>query len=190
MSSQVCAAIILGAGKGTRMKSRLPKVLNPIAGQPMVCHVLDALVKRFIAYYSAALDVETTLFPDVIETLALLKKQGHTLAICTNKPIDPTHRVLEAYNLSQFMDGVVGGDSFSFKKPDGRHISQLLEDMNRSPETAVMVGDSQNDVYAAREAGIPVIFLTYGYSRVSAEELAADVTLNAFNQIPATLSQL
>ena len=43
MSSQNCAAIILGAGKGTRMKSKLPKVLNPIAGQPMVLHVLDAL---------------------------------------------------------------------------------------------------------------------------------------------------
>lgn len=43
MSSQKCAAIILGAGKGTRMKSKLPKVLNKVAGQPMICHVLDAI---------------------------------------------------------------------------------------------------------------------------------------------------
>lgn len=36
------ATVILAAGKGTRMKSKLPKVLHPIAGRPMVQHVVDA----------------------------------------------------------------------------------------------------------------------------------------------------
>ncbi|MZP29289.1 bifunctional UDP-N-acetylglucosamine diphosphorylase/glucosamine-1-phosphate N-acetyltransferase GlmU [Heliobacterium undosum] len=36
-------AVVLAAGKGTRMKSRQPKVLHEVAGQPMICHVLDAL---------------------------------------------------------------------------------------------------------------------------------------------------
>ncbi|HBM23892.1 MAG TPA: bifunctional N-acetylglucosamine-1-phosphate uridyltransferase/glucosamine-1-phosphate acetyltransferase, partial [Alcanivorax sp.] len=36
------AVVILAAGKGTRMKSDLPKVLHPIAGRPMVQHVVDA----------------------------------------------------------------------------------------------------------------------------------------------------
>jgi len=43
MSEHPIAAIVLAAGKGTRMKSALPKVLHKIAGQPMVCHVLDAV---------------------------------------------------------------------------------------------------------------------------------------------------
>jgi bifunctional UDP-N-acetylglucosamine pyrophosphorylase/glucosamine-1-phosphate N-acetyltransferase len=37
------AAIVLAAGQGTRMRSRIPKVLHPLAGRPMVEHVLDAL---------------------------------------------------------------------------------------------------------------------------------------------------
>ena len=43
MTKRKTAAIVLAAGKGTRMKSDLPKVLHPLAGQPMVRHVLDAM---------------------------------------------------------------------------------------------------------------------------------------------------
>jgi bifunctional UDP-N-acetylglucosamine pyrophosphorylase / glucosamine-1-phosphate N-acetyltransferase len=37
------AAVVLAAGQGTRMRSRIPKVLHPLAGRPMLEHVLDAL---------------------------------------------------------------------------------------------------------------------------------------------------
>lgn len=151
---------------------------------------LDKLVQRFIVYYNTALDVETTLYPNVIETLSQLKAQGYKMGLCTNKPIGSTKKVLDAYKLTQFMDVVVGGDSFSFKKPDGRHITQLIDQMDCPLASAVMVGDSQNDVYAARDAGIPVIFLTHGYSRVSAKELAADATLDNFTEIFDALNKL
>ena len=42
MSDQI-AAISLGAGKGTRMKSDLPKVMMPLAGKPMIRHPIDTL---------------------------------------------------------------------------------------------------------------------------------------------------
>ena len=45
MSNNQIAAIILGAGKGTRMKSDLPKVMMPVCGKPMIRHILDTLEK-------------------------------------------------------------------------------------------------------------------------------------------------
>ncbi len=42
------AAVVLAAGQGTRMKSGLPKVLHPLAGRPMICHLLDSIEKAGI----------------------------------------------------------------------------------------------------------------------------------------------
>lgn len=151
---------------------------------------LDTLVKRFIIHYEKAIAVDTVLFPGVIETLKKLKAAGHTLGVCTNKPYAPTKALLDIFDISQYMDGVVGGDSLPFKKPDGRHITQLLDDMGRPHDTAIMVGDSQNDVYAARDANIPVIFMTFGYTRISAAELKPNATLGDFSEIPAVINNL
>ena len=51
MSAQLTApaAIVLAAGQGTRMRSRIPKVLHPLAGRPMLDHVLDALAEAGVA---------------------------------------------------------------------------------------------------------------------------------------------
>ena len=43
MSQSGFAAIILAAGSGTRMKSSIPKIMHPVAGRPMIAHLLGAL---------------------------------------------------------------------------------------------------------------------------------------------------
>jgi bifunctional UDP-N-acetylglucosamine pyrophosphorylase/glucosamine-1-phosphate N-acetyltransferase len=45
MTTRSSLTVVLAAGEGTRMRSRLPKVLHPIAGQPMLAHVLSAAPK-------------------------------------------------------------------------------------------------------------------------------------------------
>jgi bifunctional UDP-N-acetylglucosamine pyrophosphorylase/glucosamine-1-phosphate N-acetyltransferase len=60
------AAIVLAAGQGTRMRSRVPKVLHPLAGRPMLHHVLDALAAagvehRVVVTGSGADAVESAL---------------------------------------------------------------------------------------------------------------------------------
>ena len=50
MSNSSMSVVILAAGKGTRMYSDLPKVLHPLAGKPMVQHVIDAAMKLGVNY--------------------------------------------------------------------------------------------------------------------------------------------
>lgn len=58
MNKEKIAAIILGAGKGTRMKSDLPKVMMPVAGKPMIKHIIDTLEDM------GAAEIVTIISPD------------------------------------------------------------------------------------------------------------------------------
>jgi bifunctional UDP-N-acetylglucosamine pyrophosphorylase/glucosamine-1-phosphate N-acetyltransferase len=78
-------AIILAAGQGTRMKSKLPKVLHKVAGKPMLGHVLDTLkiagVQRQIVVLGHGSDIIEKWLPEEVE-VAYQKQQlgtGHAL---------------------------------------------------------------------------------------------------------------
>ncbi|GAA0353435.1 bifunctional UDP-N-acetylglucosamine diphosphorylase/glucosamine-1-phosphate N-acetyltransferase GlmU [Bacillus horti] len=108
-------ALILAAGKGTRMKSKKYKVLHPVCGKPMVQHVVDAAKrmnpqKTILVVGHGAEDVRQQLGPDVTYVLQeqqlgtghavkvakdqLEGKQGHTLILYGDTPLI-TAEVLE-----------------------------------------------------------------------------------------------
>lgn len=79
------AAVILAAGKGTRMKSRLPKVLHRIGGKEMVCHVVDALKEASLERLVVVVVYEAALVRQVLgETVEYVEQReqlgtGHAL---------------------------------------------------------------------------------------------------------------
>ncbi len=150
----------------------------------------DAKVERYRALYGAALADRTTPFPGVAETLDRLQRTGHRMAVCTNKPRDPTLQILEALGLARYFAAVAGGDSLPVRKPDGGHLTGTLQMMGSRPEDAVMIGDSRNDVMVARNAGVAVIVVSYGYRREPVEELGADIVVDRFAEIPDALARL
>ena len=112
------------------------------------------------------------------------------MGICTNKPYEMTLLVLEGLGINIFFDGVTGGDNLQFNKPDPRHILTTLELMKSGPSRAVMVGDSRVDAEAGRNAGLPVIVVTYGYRSEPVESLDADSMIDDFGQLPQAITQL
>ena len=152
---------------------------------------LDALLARFMAHYHAGPATLTTPYPDVDRVLTRLKQAGHRLGVCTNKPDALTAAVLEGTGLARHFDAAVGPDMVSRRKPDPAHLRATLDAMKVAPGMpAIMVGDSINDVRAARGLGLPCICVTYGYIHGRIEDWGADLLIDRFADLPAALGRL
>ncbi len=150
----------------------------------------EGLVNRFLEIYEARLTAETRPFPGVVETLEELAAAGRRLGVCTNKPEAASREILANLGLERFFATVGGGDSFAERKPAAGHLLATLARMGAVADSAVMVGDSPNDVLSARNAGLPVVVVAYGYSRVPPAELGADALIERFADLPAALAAL
>ncbi len=129
-------------------------------------------------------------FPDVDAQLQALRAGGARLGVCTNKPIALTEKLLAELDLARHFDVLMGGDSLPVRKPDPAHLLESLKRIDVAPTRAVMVGDSGNDVQAARNAGLPVIVVSFGYTATPPGELGADMVIDGFDELPAALSAL
>ena len=151
---------------------------------------LDALTVEFIETYVPNCAVLSRPFSGVIETLDTFANSGYRMAVCTNKPQAPSETILTKLGLMQYFEVVVGGDFFPMRKPDPQHLLGALQLMDAPENPAIMVGDSYNDVASARNAGIPVIVVTYGYTTTPAHELGGDILVDHFSEIVTAVARL
>jgi phosphoglycolate phosphatase len=143
-----------------------------------------AALKRFLAHYRDCLIDQTRAYPQVEATLEQLQAQGHKLGVCTNKPIDPTRRILAALGLDRFFGAVIGGDSLPQRKPDPAPLLAAIAGLGGSAARAVMIGDSANDMLCARAAAVPGILIPSDYGNPAED---ADLTLTRFAELPEAL---
>ncbi len=104
------------------------------------------------------------LYSNVQQTLESLHQAGFILALVTNKPSKFVPHVLQQHNIAQYFTDVIGGDTFPNKKPDPMALNWLLEKHQVDACQMLMVGDSKNDILAAKNTGCASFGLTYGYN--------------------------
>ncbi|MCB8746954.1 HAD-IA family hydrolase [Rhodoferax sp. U2-2l] len=126
--------------------------------------LLAQIVPVYNMAYNARCGTRSHLYPQVRETLTVLRQQGARLAVVTNKEGRYTQVVLAAHQLGDLFDAVISGDTLVTKKPDPAGVSHCLAQFGVTPERALFVGDSSIDVATARAAGVPVWMLPYGYN--------------------------
>jgi phosphoglycolate phosphatase len=118
----------------------------------------------FDRYYQQRCGTRSVLYPHVRDTLKTLRELGCRLAVVTNKEERYTDTVLQAHGLKSSFDLVVSGDSYSRKKPDPVGVNEALARWRIAPKDALFVGDSSIDAATARNAGMAVWLLPYGYN--------------------------
>ena len=121
-------------------------------------------------------------------TIEQLGRLGLALAVCTNKPQQPTETILETLGLRAHFGAVVGGDAVPRRKPHPDHLLQVLQGIGTSPEAAVMVGDSKNDLLAARGCGMRCILVDFGYSSEPVATLGADQVISDLAELEAAIA--
>lgn len=122
-----------------------------------------AALDHFLADYTAHAAVETRAFPGIEAALEAIARAGWRLAVCTNKPVGAARELLGALGLLDRFAAIGGGDSFPVRKPDPAHLLATIAQAGGMGAGAVMIGDHRNDVAAARGAGIPCVFVGWGY---------------------------
>lgn len=174
-------ASYIGDGAGMLIRRAL--------GDPHAGPLLQDAIEYFLAYYREHKLDNTYVYPGVLPLLAALRKHPRQprMAVLSNKPVGPTRAICEALGLAEGMFRIYGGDSFETKKPDALGLETLLREAEATPQEAVMVGDSDIDVLAAKNAGTFSIGCSYGLSPHTLEIVPPDVLVHRPSDLMALL---
>jgi phosphoglycolate phosphatase len=125
---------------------------------------LAQAIEAFKRHYTVVNGKYTTIYPGVLEGLDAWRSGGIKMGIVTNKPAIFTEMLIERMGIADFFDVVVSGDTTEFKKPHPEPIRHACHWLGVPPERNLHVGDSRNDIEAARAAGSAAFCVPYGYN--------------------------
>lgn len=142
-------------------------VRRALAGQLEHDGVANELAEEALALFMQAYSGGhglTTVYPGVHECLDWLRERDVKLAIITNKPSQFIEPLLEEKGLTGYFQWLVGGDTLPQQKPDPAALLLVMKKVGVGPAESLFVGDSRNDVRAAKAAAVPCVALSYGYN--------------------------
>lgn len=132
----------------------------------------EILHGHFIRKAREVMGSKTILLPGAMETLKELKRLEVKVCIATTKIRQNTERILQNLRIREYIDELSCADDVENVKPAPDAINRLLTLYNTARDQAVMVGDTINDIIAARNAGVASMALTTGFD--AAEKLRTE----------------
>lgn len=133
-------------------------------------------------------EFQARAYPGAAEGLSALHARGMRIGVVTNKPKDAAVALLADLALRQWVHVVVGGDSCLHRKPHPEPLLKALAALEVPAAEALMVGDSQVDVQAARAAGLGIVCVPYGYNEgADPRLLPCDAFVETLGELPALL---
>ncbi|WP_210247350.1 HAD family hydrolase [Blastochloris sulfoviridis] len=151
---------------------------------------LERIYEDYVEAYAARISRLSRPFPGVTGALDRLQAQGFRFAVCTNKVTALSIKLLTELELIDRFAMVAGYDTFPVRKPDPGHLLGAIAGAGGDPRRAVMVGDSKTDVATARNAALPVVAVSFGYTDVPPEALGADRLIDHYDALPQAIADL
>jgi phosphoglycolate phosphatase len=133
--------------------------------------VKKEMIKEFISFYGKNILNESTLINGVKKFLVWCKKENISMAVCTNKTEHLAIDLLKKIGIYDYFEYVAGHNTFEYCKPDPRHLTSVIDILEGDINKSLMIGDSETDANAAKEAGMPVILLEDGYTEKNTTEI-------------------
>lgn len=146
--------------------------------------------RRFVEFYSGNIADGSEPFPGVVRLLERLRSEGFGLGVCTNKLEGLSVQLLDALDLSRHFGSVVGPDTLGVAKPDPRPFREAVARLGLVAPRAIMIGDSETDVMTARNAGVPVIGVPFGYTPRPVSEFGPDRMISHFDEAYEAIQDL
>lgn len=159
-------------------------------GQVLPEATIDTLHHQFLAHYEANIAYSSRPYQDAVNTLVTLRMSGARLAVCTNKKERLARALLNALCIDAHFEGIAGIDTFAVSKPHPGHILQTVSMAGGDRARAIMVGDSENDIKAARAASIPVIGFLSGYSHIPMTDLRPDAVFSKYVELKGLIDSI
>lgn len=124
---------------------------------------VDKALPLMTNYYLDNALNKTVLYPGVYAGLQELHNAGIPMAVITNKPLTATEKILNAFDIKQYLSMIIGGDSNFPLKPDPESLLYFVNKISADAGKSWMLGDHYTDLEAARRAGMQRCFASYGF---------------------------
>ncbi len=138
------------------------------------------MTNEFIKFYSQNIDRGSKPIHGVMDFLKWAKNKKISMAVCTNKQERLAVDLLKKLRMYEYFEYVAGSDTFSFNKPDPRHLTNVVEIIQGDLKKTIMVGDSEVDGKSAENAKLPFVLVKDGYTEKSTNEIKHDELIEDF----------
>ena len=162
---------LVGQGAGAMLGRSIWGQAKKEFGKVQDDKVKKEMVKDFVDFYGKNIVNESTLINGVKDFLIWCKDKKISMAVCTNKQEHLAIDLLKKIGIYNYFEYVAGHNTFEYCKPDPRHLTSVIEILGGDVKKTLMIGDSETDANAAKNASIPIILLEDGYTEKNTTEI-------------------